>query len=143
MTMIREVMTTPAAAIRGEATLAEAVEFLTDHHIGGAPVVNGDNVIVGIISELALIDVVFDEEARRAPVSLYMTHEVHVAHPDEPLSKAAKLFALYSFRRLPVVENGKLVGVISRRDLMNYALRMNQTLREPLLELIPELAGLS
>jgi CBS domain-containing protein len=134
-------MTSPAVALSGEATLAEAIEFLTAHHIGGAPVVNSDNVIVGIISELALIDVVFDEAARRAPVSLYMTHEVHVAHPDEPLSKAAKLFALYNFRRLPVVENGKLVGVISRRDLMNYALRNNETLRDPLFEMIPELAG--
>jgi tRNA nucleotidyltransferase (CCA-adding enzyme) len=143
MNFIREVMTTPAAAIRAEATLAEAVEFLTDHHIGGAPVVSNDNVILGIISELALIDVVFDEAARSAPVSQYMTREVHVAQPDEPLSKAAKLFALYSFRRLPVVENGKLVGVISRRDLMNFALRTSQTLREPLLELIPELAGMS
>jgi CBS domain-containing protein len=141
--MIGDVMTTPAAAIRGEATLAEAVEFLTDHHIGGAPVVNGDNSIVGIISELALIDVVFDAATRSASVADYMTKDVHVAHPDEPLSKAAKLFALYSFRRLPVVEDGKLVGVISRRDLMNYALRTNETLREPLLELIPELAGLS
>jgi tRNA nucleotidyltransferase (CCA-adding enzyme) len=143
MTLIREVMTTPAAGIRAEATLAEAIRFLTDHHIGGAPVVSEDNVIVGIISELALIDVVFDEAARSAPVSQYMTKEVQIAHPDEPLSKAAKLFALYSFRRLPVVENGKLLGVISRRDLMNYALRMNKTLREPLLELIPELAGMS
>ena len=143
MAIIREVMTTPAAAIRGDATLAEAVEFLTDLHIGGAPVVDGDNAIVGIISELALIDVVFDESTRSAPVADYMTKEVHVAHPNEPLSKAAKLFALYSFRRLPVVEDGKLVGVISRRDLMNFALRTNQTLREPLLDLIPELAAMS
>jgi CBS domain-containing protein len=143
MNTIRDVMTTPAAALRGEATLAEAVEFLTKLHIGGAPVVDSDNAIVGIISELALIEVVFDEAARQAPVSQYMTKEVQVAHPDEPLSKAAKLFALYSFRRLPVAKDGKLVGVISRRDLMNHALRTNETMREPLLELIPELATMS
>jgi len=143
MTTIRDVMKSPAMAVRPDATLAEAVEFLTEHHIGGAPVAGDDNVVVGIISELALIDVVFDEAARRAPISKYMTSEVHVVDADESLSRAAKLFALYSFRRLPVVEDGKLVGVVSRRDLMNYALRTNQTLREPLLELIPELAALS
>ena len=54
-----------------------------------------------------------------------------------------ELFALYSFRRLPVVEDGKLVGIVTRRDLMNHALRTNEVLTEPLLELIPSLAPLS
>ena len=76
-----------------------------------------------MISELALIDVVFDPQVKDAPVSDYMNPEVHLVHPDDPLSRAAQLFALYSFRRLPVVENGKLVGIVTRRDLMNFALR--------------------
>jgi CBS domain-containing protein len=143
MTTIREVMTSPAVAIHPETTLAEAVDFLIDHHIGSLPVVSDDDAVVGIISELALIDVVFDAAVRNAPVSQYMTREVHVVQADEPLTQAAKMFALYSFRRLPVIEDGTLVGVISRRDLMSYALHTGATLREPLLDLIPELAALS
>jgi CBS domain-containing protein len=129
--------------IRPDATVAEAIDTLTKQHIGGLPVVSDDGAVVGIISELALIDVVFDDRVRDAPVSDYMNPEVHVVHPDEPLSRAAQLFALYSFRRLPVVENGRLVGIVTRRDLMNYALRTNRLLADPLLELIPALAPIS
>jgi CBS domain-containing protein len=126
-----------------QATLAEAVKILTDLHIGGAPVMEADGSVVGIISELALIDVVFDPAARDALVSDHMTPEVHVVDPEDPLSRPAQLFALYSFRRLPVVEDGKLVGIITRRDLMNYALRTGERLTDPLIELIPSLAPMS
>ncbi len=143
MTVIRDIMTGTEGGIRPETTLAEAVDYLTERHIGGAPVTLEDGQVVGDISELALIDVVFDEAAQRAPVSQYMTREVHVVGPNDSLARAAQMFALYAHRRLPVVKDGKLVGVVSRRDLMNYALRTNETLRDPLVELIPELAEVS
>jgi CBS domain-containing protein len=143
MATIRDVMNDQTVTIRPEATVGEAIEILTRHHIGGAPVAAEDGSLVGILSELALIDVVFDPEMRYAPVSRYMTPEVQILHPDDRLSRAAQLFALYSFRRLPVVEDGKLVGVVTRRDLMNHALRTNELLADPLVELIPSLAPMS
>jgi CBS domain-containing protein len=129
--------------IAPEATLTEAVKILTELHIGGAPVVAADHSVIGIISELALIDVVFDANARNALVADHMTPEVHMVHPDDPLSRPAQLFALYSFRRLPVVEEGKLVGIVTRRDLMNYALQTGEMLTDPLIELIPSLAPMT
>ena len=140
MAVIRDIMTKNVFAVRPETTLAEAVSVLTDHHVGGAPVISESGELLGVISELALLDVVFEEDARRAPVSLYMEEQVESVTPDEPLTRAAQLFALYAFRRLPVVEGGKLVGIVSRRDLMNHALRTNELLTEPLVELIPTLA---
>jgi CBS domain-containing protein len=136
-------MNTRVVGIPPHATLAEAVKILSERHIGGAPVVAADGTVVGIISELALIDVVFDAGAKNALVSDHMTPEVHVVHPDDPLSRPAQLFALYSFRRLPVVEDGKLVGVVTRRDLMNYTLRTGELLTDPLIELIPSLAPMT
>jgi CBS domain-containing protein len=143
MATVRDIMNRKVVGIRPEATLAEAVAILTQQHIGGAPVVTSDGKVIGVISELALIDVVFDSDAKDALVSDYMTPEVHTAHPDDPLSRPAQLFALYSFRRLPVVENGKLVGIVTRRDLMNFALRSNELLTDPLIELIPSLAPMT
>ena len=143
MTVIRDIMTKRVVAVHPETTLAEAVQLLTEHHIGGVPVVSADGALVGVVSELALIDVVFEPDVKHAPVSQYMAQDVQFVAPDEPLSRAAQLFALYSFRRLPVVERGKLVGVVSRRDLMNHALRTNELLTEPLVELIPALAQIT
>ena len=139
MAVIRDVMHSDVIGIRPDATVAEAIKLLTDRHIGGLPVVASGGAIVGMISELALIDVVFNASVKDAPVADYMTPDVHTVHPNDPLSRAAQLFTLYSFRRLPVVENGKLVGIVSRRDLMNYALQTNKLLADPLTEMIPSL----
>jgi CBS domain-containing protein len=143
MRVVREIMNKRVVSIRPDATLAEAIQILTQQHIGGAPVVTAEGAVVGVISELAMIDVVFDSDAKDALVKEYMTAQVHTVHPDDPLSRPAQLFALYSFRRLPVVEDGKLVGIVTRRDLMNYALRSNELLTDPLIELIPSLAPMT
>jgi CBS domain-containing protein len=143
MGVVRDIMNSRVVGIRPDATLAEAVDVLTQHHIGGAPVVNAEGTVIGMISELAMIDVVFDSDAKDAHVKDYMSPEVHTVHPDDPLSRPAQLFALYSFRRLPVVEDGKLLGIVTRRDLMNYALRSNELLTDPLIELIPSLAPMT
>ena len=143
MDVIRDMMNQRVVGVRPDATVGEAIKILTDQHFGGLPVVTSEGAVVGIISELALIDVVFDASVKNALVADYMTPEVHTVHPNEPLSRAAQLFALYSFRRLPVVENGKLVGIVTRRDLMNYALQNNKILADPLIELIPSLAPMT
>ena len=143
MNSIRQVMNDRVVGIHPDTSVGKAIEVLTKQHIGGLPVVDDDGAVVGMISELALIDVVFDPRVKDAPVSDYMNPEVHLVHPDDPLSRAAQLFALYSFRRLPVVENGKLVGIVTRRDLMNYALNTSTLLADPLIELIPALAPMS
>lgn len=143
MTKIRDIMHVQVVAVQPDTTLEEAIQVLTEHHVGGAPVVSADGALIGMISELALIDVVFDADVRYAPVSRYMTHTVHAVGPDDSLSRASQLFALYSFRRVPVVENGRLVGIVTRRDLMNHTLRTGEMLREPLMDLIPALAPMS
>ena len=141
MVTIREVMNQKVVAVGPEWTVEETIEFLTQHHIGGSPVVSAEGELVGMISELALIDVVFDHRLKDVPISKYMNRELQVVRPDEPLTRAAQLFALYSFRRIPIVENGKLVGIITRRDLMNYSLRTNHALDDPLAALIPLFAA--
>jgi CBS domain-containing protein len=143
MVTIGQVMTRPVKSLKPETTVEEAIAFLTQQHIGGAPVINDDGELVGMISELVLIDVVFSPAVKHEPVSNYMTTEVHSVDPTDPLSRAAQLFTLYKFRRLPVVENGKLVGIFSRRDLMNYALRSSNLLTDPLVDLFPSLAPVS
>jgi predicted transcriptional regulator len=61
-----------------------------------------------------------------------MTEDVHVILHDAPLSQLAHAFALYHVRRLPVVDDGRLVGIASRSDLLRYCLDVEQPLADPL-----------
>ena len=143
MTEVRQIMKQCPLVLRPETTLAEAARVLAEHQLDGAPVAATDGSILGMISENQLLDVLFDLPAREAPVSEYMTRELVLIAPSDPLSRAAQLFALYEFRRLPVIENEKLIGIVTRRDLMIYALGSSELLTEPLIDLMPELAQLT
>ena len=139
MPVIRDIMSKIVVSVRPEATLMDAVKVLTKHHISGAPVVTTQGEVVGFISEPNLMDVLFDESVRESPVSEYMSSSVHTLDSQDPISTAARMLAMYGIRRLPVLENGRFIGVVTRRDLLAYALRNPEPLTEPLLELIPAL----
>jgi len=143
MTEVKQIMKQCPVVLRGETTLADAARILAGHHVDGAPVATAEETLVGMISENQLLDILFDLPAREAPVSDYMTRELVVLAPTDLVSRAAQLFALYAFRRLPVVEGKKLVGIVTRCDLMNYALQSTELLTEPLVDLMPELAPMS
>ena len=139
MTRVEEIMNRQVISVRPEMTLAEAVKLFTENHVGGAPVVDGRGKIVGMISELQMLEVVFDLDARKALVSDYMIEDFQSATPQDSLSHVAQLFAFFSFRGLPIVEKGRLVGIITRRSLMNYVLQTGELLSEPLVKFIPDL----
>jgi CBS domain-containing protein len=143
MTQIRDIMKECIVAVRPETTLAEAVRILGRHHVDTAPVVTDDQIVVGMISERELMDVLFDRGVRSDPISAYMARELVLLSPDDPLSRAAQLFVLHGFRRLPVVERGVLVGIVTRKELLSHTLDNDELLTEPLIELLPELAPMS
>jgi CBS domain-containing protein len=140
MPLIRDIMSKIVVSIRPDATLINAIKVLTKHHLSGAPVVSAAGKIVGFISEPNLMDVLFDEESRTRKVSDYMAQEVQMVRADDPIATAATMFAMYGIRRLPVIDDERLVGVVTRRDLLAYSLISTDTFVEPLKELIPALA---
>jgi CBS domain-containing protein len=139
MAVIRDIMSKIVISVRPEATLMDAVKTLTKHHLSGAPIVTKEGQVIGFISEPNLMDVLFDESVRTAPVTKHMSSSVHVLDSQDPISTAASMFSMYGIRRLPVVEDGRFVGVVTRRDLLAYALHNPEPLKDPLRELIPAL----
>ncbi len=137
MLRISDVMSDCPATVQADDTLINAIKILCQNHVSGAPVVDSDRQVVGFISEPSLMDVLFDENSRSAPVHEYMTLDVHVIRPDDSIANAAMMFTLYGVRRLPVVKNGELVGIVTRRDLLRHALAGGGPLNDPLVELIP------
>jgi CBS domain-containing protein len=129
MTVARDIMTPTPATVPAEATLAEAMRLLVEREWSGVPVVDAGE-LVGVISELALFDVMFDPRLKTARVRDYMTRDVRTVDENDSLGHVAHMFALYGIRRLPVMSRGRLAGLISRRDLLRFALQNDVALSD-------------
>jgi CBS domain-containing protein len=98
-----------------------AINQLVKHHISGAPVVDGDGKLVGMLSAMDCMQVgliAAEDTCVAGPVSQFMKGNVVSVSPDDSLTHLAQLFLSKPFRRYPVMENGKLVGQISRSDVL-------------------------
>ncbi|MGD2127695.1 MAG: CBS domain-containing protein [Lysobacterales bacterium] len=108
--------------------ILDAVEFLLQHKVTGAPVVDGKGRLLGIITETDLLSLVTKGVQSQPPtdatVSDYMTHDVVTVGPDTDIYYVAGVFLSHHFRRLPVVDNGKIVGAITRYDLLRVVHRL-------------------
>ncbi len=101
--------------------VVEAMEDLLKHRISGAPVVDEAGNMVGILSEVDLMQVVVQDSYYDESVGIvedYMRVDVDVIDPELDIYTLAEKFIKEHRRRYPVVSNGKLVGQISRRDVL-------------------------
>ena len=71
-----------------------------------------------IVTEFALLAIVYDEKTRREAVSKHMTTEVLTIEADDPISKIADVCIVHRVRRVPVTKNGRIVGLVARRDVL-------------------------
>ena len=113
-----EIMTTDLVTILPDASVQEATEILLDKQISGLPVVDRTGRLVGVITEFALLAMVYDREVQHHSVSRHMTHEVISVDVNDPISRIADLCIVHRVRRLPVMKGGQLVGLIARRDVL-------------------------
>jgi CBS domain-containing protein len=112
------IMTPNLVTIRPDASIDEAIDMLLREQISGLPVVNDDGQLVGVITEFALLAVAYDRRVKNHHVSKYMTRELITVEADDPVSRVADLCIVHRVRRLPVLRNGRLVGIIARRDVL-------------------------
>ena len=124
---VREMMITRVKTVRPDTWINDAVKTLLKHGFSGAPVVDGSGKLVGILSEKDCIQALMRAVVERLPASQVkdvMTEKVITVTPDTHVLTVAHLFLNNPIRRLPVVENGKLVGQIRRRDLLKHSLNV-------------------
>ena len=119
---IDEFMDTVVPILSPETPIMKAVDFLLRHRVTGAPVVDSDGKLLGIITETDLLKLVTEgisgEPPTEATVSEYMTHDVVTVAPTVDIYYVAGIFLKNKIRRLPVVKDGKIVGAITRFDLL-------------------------
>lgn len=115
---VREVMTTRPRSVRADTPLREVAELMETEDVGVIPVVDGDRLLGMITDRDIVVRAVAkgkDPESTRA--SEVASDELVTVEPEEDLSDALDLMARYQVRRLPVVEDDRLVGVVSQADV--------------------------
>lgn len=122
----RDIMTGKVYTIRPEASAQEAAQLLDKHRISGLPVVDEGNDIIGIVTEADIISKV-DREGLR--VSEIMSTEIISVNEETPVSEIALLLAERKIKRVPVVQDGKLVGIVSRADIVHAVAQGNLIIR--------------
>jgi CBS domain-containing protein len=114
MVPVKEVMTTKVISFHEDTPVQEIATQLSRKRITGAPVVTEDGFVIGIVSE---IDVV---TKRGATAREIMSARVISITEDTGIDDAARLLAGERIRRLPVLRQGKLVGLLSRSDVLDF-----------------------
>ena len=107
-----DVMTTRVVTITEDQSKQQAARLLSQHRISGLPVVNADQVVVGVVTEYDVIG----KEGQT--VGEIMTRGVISVTPDTELEEVSHLLVHERIKRLPVLDQGKLVGIVSRADLV-------------------------
>ena len=115
---IRELMTHPVFTLEPDIRMSEARMALRQKRVHGAPVVVGGDQIKGIISLRDFRKL--QQKDINHPVKAFMSTRVITIAPGKNPAHAAQLMVKHDVGRLPVVDNGKLVGIISRSDVMNH-----------------------
>ena len=125
---VKDVMTTAMVTFSEDMELIQASRLLVDHEISGAPVVNEQGHLVGILTERdcfkPTVDARYHDELA-GKVREFMTRDVVSVNPDMSVMDLATLFLKNKYRRYPVVSEKKLVGLISRRDVLQSLLHLS------------------
>ena len=128
MVIVKDIMTTNVITARKELPIFDAADILVDHHITGIPIVDEENNLIGLLSEYDVLRVLKEMTPnQQKTVEDFMTKNV-VAFED-----TTSVLAVWEFfienktkRRVPIVRNGKLVGVVSRGDIVKQIVKLHR-----------------
>jgi len=120
--LVKEVMNRNVKTVRPEDTVKYAAQLMNESGIGSLVVVSGTGVIVGIVTERDILtDVVATgKSADDVKVEDVMTKKLITVSPNSSLEEAADLMTENRIKKLPVVEGGKLLGIVTATDLIAY-----------------------
>ena len=116
---VRTIMTQQPVALKHDACIRDAVEIIITKKIGGLPIIDRDGALAGIVTERDVLRVLGTE---RSPLKVedVMTTSLRVTAPDCPIATVTKDMTSYRFRRLPVVSDDVLYGIVTATDIMRY-----------------------
>lgn len=129
MLTAKSIMRSNVVSIKPDTSVYEATGILIEKKFTGIPVVNDDMTLAGIVSEkdilrfvsdLHLLDLICDLQHSSATAADVMTSKVVSFDVDDDLSEICRSLIDNNFRRVPILSDGKLVGIVSRKDIIGH-----------------------
>ncbi|MGP4106866.1 CBS domain-containing protein [Virgibacillus sp. L01] len=118
MKATKEIMSTDIAVCRKDDTIHDAAMKMKDRNVGVIPVCSDDQELLGVITDRDLVLRGYaDKKPDTTKIQDVMSDKLHFTSPDTSVEEASNLMAENQIRRLPIVDNGKLVGIVSLGDL--------------------------
>ncbi len=121
---IKNVMITDLITVKRQTPVYEAIRTMVKKNITGLLVVNDDMTLAGIISEKDVMKLLYDIEDKPGKVEDFMTENPFSFDQEGSLIDVAECFVKNHFRRVPITSEGKLVGIVSRKDIIKYILKL-------------------
>ena len=122
-TTVQDVMTAGPTTVSSHAPVVEAARRMLAENVGSLPVVDEDHTLVGVVTDrdLVLHVIAKDLDPHKVPVADVCTESPVTATPNEALEDALHRMASEQVRRLPVVDDGRLVGILAQADIARTA----------------------
>ncbi|NPA39354.1 MAG: CBS domain-containing protein [Thermodesulfobacteria bacterium] len=117
---VDEIMEKDTITLKSDTSVKDAIELFFEKKIGGAPIVDNENRVIGIFTERDLLKFLKENVQIDGPVRNFMTTSVITISPDTSIKEAMQIMIKNKIRRLPVVEDHTLLGVITTREIVRY-----------------------
>lgn len=116
----RTIMSTDVVSVTRYAPIGEVIELLVDKDITGIPVVNDDGSLAGIVTEKDILSLLSNLQYASGTVEQYMTRDVVAFDVEDDFIAICECLMTNHFRRVPILSDGRLVGIVSRHDIIKY-----------------------
>ena len=126
MFSIKPVMKTNVITAKKNTPVYDAIELLLKNNITGLPIADDDNNLVGMITEKDVLKLLYANIKEDAKVEQFMTKDVVTFDESDNLTDVAECFIRNNFRRVPILKNGKIVGILSKKDIIAHILKIKK-----------------
>lgn len=120
MLKAKAIMTTDVVAVTKDTDIYEAIRTMIAHHVTGLPVIDRERNLLGVVTEKDVLRLLYDIEDQPGEVQDYMTPAVVAFDQEDSIVDIAESLGENPFRRVPILHDGKLAGVISRKDIIRH-----------------------
>jgi len=145
MITAKQLMSTSVITISPDEDIYEAMRMMALNNITGLPVIEDDGTLLGIITEKDILVLLYsnledpDMDRVVGTVGQFMTRHVISFGPEDSLANIGECLSTNDFRRVPILYDGKLIGIISRKDVIRYIRDLQQqdeVMKDSVLELL-------